>query len=217
MLETMKPNRKTPVKIKPRKKSKATKKSKDIIEQMAPLVPIGETIDRIVLKEQRVIHLSGPIDESAHPYLSKLIYYLVDMDKKKPINIVINTIGGSVTDGLAVYDMLVATARNTPIHMIATGTCMSMGMILMQAATDRMATKNCVLMMHELSSANIGTVKRTRDNQDQAERLQGVLDEIIMDRSGLTRKRLDKLIDRKDAYLDADEALENGLIDHILE
>jgi ATP-dependent Clp protease protease subunit len=180
-------------------------------------MPIHEMIDRSAI-DRREVYITGVINSEVQYYLTRILSFLSE-DSNKPINIILNTPGGLVADGLAIYDLLksITGARKTPINIVATGQCMSMGAIILQAATKRFATAHCSLGLHELSAANVGSFSSTEDTQKEIRRTQGTLNDIITARTGMTKKKLQGLIARRNQVFTPEEALELNLIDGVIE
>jgi len=178
-------------------------------------MPIHEMIDRAAI-ERREVYITGIINSEVQYYLTRILTYLAQ-DSKKPIIIILNTPGGFVADGLAIYDLFKTIDKGTPIHIIATGQCKSMGAIILQAATKRLATTHCSLGLHELSAENIGSYSNTEDTQKELRRTQGALNAIITERTGMTNKKLKGLTARRESVLTPDEALELNRIDGVVE
>ncbi|KKN54389.1 hypothetical protein LCGC14_0592870 [marine sediment metagenome] len=177
--------------------------------------PIHELIDRSAMA-RREVYVTGIINSEAHYYLTRILTYLAE-DSKKPISIILNTPGGLVADGLAIYDLLTTIGRRAPINIVATGQCMSMGAIILQAANKRWATRHCAIGLHELHAESIGTYSKLEENQVEIRKTQSLLDDIITNRTGMTRKKLKGLIKRRETVLTPDEALELNLIDGVIE
>ena len=180
-----------------------------------PSMPIHEMIDRSAI-ERREVYITGVINSEVQYYLTRILTYLAE-DSKKPIHIILNTPGGMVADGLAIYDLLKTIGKRAPINIVATGQCMSMGAIILQAANKRWATAHCAIGLHELSAENIGTYSKLEENQVEIRKTQALLDGVITERTGMTRQKLKSLIKRREAVLTPDEALELNLIDGVLE
>lgn len=177
----------------------------------------GSFIDDIEreLFNRREVHLTGTIDSSTAYVSIKCMRYLASQGKK-PITFYLNTGGGSVYDGLSIYDHIKSTTRIVPVNIIASGACMSMGMIIMQAATKRLALPNTGFLLHELQSSVRGSLSNMKDDMAESERLQQRLDEIVAKRSGQDIAKLRKTFERKDYFFDAQEALKFNLIDEIV-
>ena len=171
-------------------------------------------IDEYVLDRERLVFLPGPIDSDAVLILTRLLTYLAGRSRA-PIHLRLNTPGGTVTDGLALYDLL--RSCPAPIHAIATGGCMSMGVIVLQAAKVRQATANTTFMLHEVATLNFGgSLSEGSNVQRESERLQRVLDTILQKRSGLTKKEASKWMRAQPRYFTAEQALKGRLIDTII-
>lgn len=138
-------------------------------------------------------------------------------DPGQPITLIFNSPGGSVIDGLALYDDLLAlrTDRDTHIVTIARGMAASMGGILLQAGDERVMGKNAHLLIHEVSSLGIGKLSEMEDELQFCKKLQSRLLEILAERSTLTTKQIERRWKRKDWWLNADETLELGFADRI--
>ncbi|KKL49910.1 hypothetical protein LCGC14_2310780 [marine sediment metagenome] len=180
-----------------------------------PSMPIHEMIDRSAIG-RREVYITGIINSEVQYYLTRILTYLAE-DSKKPIHIILNTPGGLVADGLAIYDLLKTIGKRAPINIVATGQCMSMGAIILQAANKRWATAHCAIGLHELHAENIGTYSKLEENQVEIRKTQALLDGVITERTGMTRQKLKSLIKRREAVLTPDEALELNLIDGVLE
>lgn len=184
--------------------------------QKLPSIPFLDHVQH-TLAQQRRISLVGVVHEGMMAHVSHSLLYQVAQDPTKPIDIVLNSPGGSVIDGLAVYDIIRETAKTTPVNVTVLGACMSMGSIILQAGTERRAYPNSQFLLHEITY-DLGRSSHTEheDNKKQADRLQKVLNGILTGRSKLTASKLMSLIKRRDYTISAQEALEVGLIDRII-
>jgi len=166
------------------------------------------------LSEQRRFSLAGEIGRSVHSTTDNMLAYMTAKNKK-PITVLMNTPGGSVIEGLGIYDSIKHHEKKVPINIVVQGACMSMGVIVLQAATKRFATPNSQFLLHEVSYGSHNSISGQEDEFIQASKLQAKLDKIIVDRSGIDIVELRKLIKRKDYSISAQEALEHNLIDAI--
>lgn len=138
-------------------------------------------------------------------------------ESSEPITLVITSPGGSVFDGLGLYDYI-QTVRAEGVHVTtqALGWAASMGGILLQAGDVRQMTANSYLMIHEVASGSWG---KTSDMRDEVE-LMAALEErclgIIASRSKLTLAAIKKRCARKDWWLSADEAFKFKFIDEVV-
>lgn len=183
--------------------------------QIINVTTVGSDIDQEALEKRREIYFTSTVDDSSQHHLTRLLRHLVARSKK-PITIYMNTAGGSVVDGLAIYDLIRELGKKVPINIIGTGACMSMGAIIMQAATKRSATPNCAFMLHELHAGVVGSLSQMKDLHQQFDKTQKVLNAILRERTGLTNKRIREITERKDSFFSAEEALKFNLIDGIV-
>ena len=166
--------------------------------------------------DRREMMVYGPVDTVMAHDVSSAIEHYASLNKK-PITITMNTPGGSVVDGLSIYDSIKrVTAKGIKVRIIATGACMSMGTIILQAATERLSTPHTAFLLHELSMINIGTLGQQKDRHEEALRLQKVLNGILSERSGLSDAKLKVLVERRDLYMTAAEAKQWRLIDKVI-
>ena len=180
--------------------------------------PVDATIDRNAV-ERREIIIAGAIDHNVMYYLTRLFRYFAAVSKA-PITVILNTPGGSIVDGLAIYDLIrMTTAKGIKVNVLAIGSCMSMGTIILQAATHRSCTKNTAFLLHEVQTISIGvrSMSEGKDLQGDVERVQGVLNEILAQRTGMPEKKLRKLYERRDLYLTAQDALQHKLVDEVID
>jgi ATP-dependent Clp protease, protease subunit len=168
------------------------------------------------LANMRRIHLYGAVNQDMMAHFVNLSTYHATVSKK-PIDIFINTPGGEVMQGLAIYDQIKWLQRQKiKVTVTATGMCMSMGVPIMQAADVRRSTSHTRFLLHQMSYGAVGSHDSVRDRVQESDRLVAILDGILVERSKLTLDELHRLTERKDYVLDANEALVHGLIDEIV-
>lgn len=139
-------------------------------------------------------------------------------DPGQPITVDINSPGGSITDGLALYDQMMRMRRNgTKIDTRATGLVASMAVILLQAGEERLMDERAKLLIHEGSATLQGnfSVGEQEDFRTFSTMLQADLLAILAERSTLTERQIATRWKRKDWYLGAQEALKLGFVDRI--
>lgn len=200
---------KTPTQLTPEKAKRYDPKTGLALEY-------GEYIVKFINENLRQVLLIGPINEPQFAATNHTMEYLATI-AKKPIDVLMNTYGGDINSGLAIYDLIKRIDHQVPVHITVTGACMSMGVIILQAARKRISTPHANFMMHQLRGVNEGVLGELRDRHKHLERLQHVLDDILIKRTGLSHKELTKLTDRRDHYITAEEALSLNLIDSISE
>jgi len=168
------------------------------------------------LLAQRIIFLGTEVtDESAQRICSQL-FILSAEDKHSDISLYINSPGGSVTAGLAIYD----TMRLIPndVSTIATGFAASMGQILLTLGTPgkRFALPNARIMMHQPSAGVGGTAADIAIQAESHEFLKRLTQRLIADRTGQPVETIERDSDR-DRWFSAEEAKEYGMVDEIVE
>jgi len=168
------------------------------------------------LNKSRYITMHGTIDLDMFNNTVMRMEYMKSQSKQQ-VNISLNSGGGSVIDGLAIYDKIIGLRNDgIPVTITANGYCMSMAIPILQSATTRQATKHTDFLLHEVSYGMGGTQSQHENSIKHTERLTNSIHEILIERSKLTKKKLIELTKLKDHYLSAQEALEYGLIDKII-
>lgn len=131
------------------------------------------------------------------------------------LHIVLNSPGGSVIAGLALYDFLQDMKQSHFITVTTIGMAASMGGILLQAGHHRVASKNAFILIHEVSASSYGKITEMEDETTFLVRLQEKLMAILAERSSMTPRQIKARMKRKDWWMDAEQALELGFIDAI--
>lgn len=133
-----------------------------------------------------------------------------------PITIIFNSPGGSVLDGLALFDYL-RRLRSGGHHVttVALGRAASMGAVLLQAGDRRIMGANAFLLIHEVHNTSAGKVSELEDGVEFTRRLQKRLQAILAERSSLTEAQIARRWARKEWWVDADEAVGIGLADAV--
>jgi ATP-dependent Clp protease protease subunit len=167
------------------------------------------------LTEKRILLAQGMIDDAFLTSLRARLVHLTSVSKK-PITIYLNTVGGLITSGLGAYDLILSMRKVCPVNIMATGSCMSMGVVVLQAGTKRLATPHTTFLLHELQLSTGGALSKVLDDQTQAKRMQDTLDGIIEKRTGQNMTKLRQLFMRRDYYLNTAEMLKHRLIDGIV-
>ena len=178
---------------------------------------IGTLIQRKFL-EQRKIFLWGAVtDETAKDITEKLLY-LEAIGPGKDITFYMNTPGGSITAGMAVYDTM--KLITSPITVVVTGMAASMGSILLCGAPKgrRLIYPHARVLIHQplITGRMIGPAVDINIQAREMEKLREELNQILADSSGQPMEKITHDTDR-DFYLNAQEAIEYGLADKIVE
>lgn len=137
-------------------------------------------------------------------------------DPGAPIEVVFNSPGGSVLDGLALYDYIrVLRSAGHEVTTVGLGMAASMGGILLQAGSTRVMGRGAWLMIHEVSSVTYGKASEMEDKLKFVQRLQAQLVEILAERSTLTAAQIRHRWRKTDWWLSAKDALSFGFIDAV--
>ena len=167
------------------------------------------------LLEERIVFLAGPVtDMNANVVIAQMLY-LVSKDPKKDIKLYINSPGGSVTAGLAIYDTM--QFIKCPVSTICIGLAASMGAVLLAAGTKgkRFALPNAEIMLHQVAGGMQGQATDIEITAKQILKIKGKINEILASHTGQPINNVEKDTDR-DFYLTADEAKNYGLIDEVI-
>lgn len=167
------------------------------------------------LLADRIIFLGMPIDDYVSNYVIAQLLFLEAEDPDKDINLYINTPGGSVTAGLAIYDTMQFIRPD--ITTICLGQAASMGALLMAAGTKgkRFALPYARFLLHQLSGGVRGMASDIEIQAREIVRIGEMVDEILIKHTGRTPDEIRRDSDR-DFFMSADEAKEYGLIDEVL-
>jgi len=166
------------------------------------------------LLKERIIFIGTPIDFQIANVVTAQLLFLEAEDPERDISIYINSPGGSISDGLAIYDTMQYVKPD--IQTICIGMAASMGAVLLTAGTEgkRSSLPNSKIMIHQPAGGFRGTASdieiQTNEILKERNRLYG----IISDHSGQSVEQIAKDSDR-DYYMSPDEALKYGLIDKI--
>lgn len=168
------------------------------------------------LSLERIIFLSGEVtDGMANSIIARLLY-LDSEDQSKDIFIYINSPGGSVTAGLAIYDTMRHIKSN--IVTICVGMAASMGSFLLAAGTKnkRLALPHARIMIHQPLGGAQGQATDIEIEAREILRLRHQLNQMLADQTGQTLEKIEKDTDR-DYFMSAEEAKAYGLIDRVIE
>lgn len=167
------------------------------------------------LLKDRIILLGTPINDDVANLIVAQLLFLQAEDPAKPIQLYINSPGGSVTAGLAIYDTM--QILSCEVHTYCIGQCASMGAVLLCAGAKghRYALPNSRIMIHSVSSGTEGTIHDMKRHFEESQRLNDVLIKLIAAHCGKTEKQVAKDMDR-DYFLSADEAVAYGLVDQVV-
>jgi ATP-dependent Clp protease protease subunit len=179
--------------------------------------PIGHLIQKRFLDQRKLFLWGAVTDESSKELMDKLLY-LESIDPGKEITFYLNSPGGSVTAGMAVFDTM--KLITSPITIIVTGMAASMGSILLCGAAKgkRYIYPHARVLIHQplISGRFIGPATDINIQAQEMEKLRFELNQILADASGQPLEKINRDSDR-DFYLNAKEAVAYGLADQIVE
>lgn len=167
------------------------------------------------LLKERIIFLAGPItDNLANSVIAQMLF-LASADPKKDIQLYINTPGGSVTAGMALYDTMQYV--KCPVATICFGLAGSMGAVLLAAGTrgKRFALPNTEILLHQIAGGVSGQAVEIEITAKQIIKIKNKLNKIIAKHTGQPLEKVEKDTDR-DFYLSAEESKEYGIIDEVI-
>ena len=166
------------------------------------------------LLEDRIIFLSGEIDDAVANTVVAQLIYLENKDPSKDISLYINSPGGSVSAGLAIFDTM--NYIKCDVSTICIGMAASMGAFLLSSGQKgkRYALPNSEIMIHQPLGGAQGQASDIKIAADHILKTRQKLNRILSENSGKPIEIIERDTDR-DNYLSAQEALEYGLIDHV--
>ncbi|MEY4830412.1 MAG: hypothetical protein RLZZ562_2208 [Planctomycetota bacterium] len=168
------------------------------------------------LLEDRIVFIGSPIDDYVANSVIAQLLFLQKENKTQDINLFLNSPGGSVTAGLAIYDTMQFV--QCPVATYCIGQAASMGAVLLAAGTKgkRHALPNSRIMIHQPWGGVGGTAIDIAIQADEILRLKKTLSQILGKHCGRDAEKVEKESDR-DFFMGAKEAKEYGLIDEIVE
>jgi len=168
------------------------------------------------LLRDRIILLGSAINDEVSNSIVAQLLYLQFEDSKADIHLYINSPGGSITSGMAIYDTMQFVACDVATYCI--GQCASMGAILLTAGAKnkRFALPNSRIMIHQPLAGMQGTATELEIHAKEVLRTKRRMNEILLKHTGQTLEKIEQDTDR-DNFMTAEEAKGYGLIDQILE
>jgi ATP-dependent Clp protease protease subunit len=167
------------------------------------------------LLKDNIIFLGTPIDDQIANLIVAQLLFLEAEDPEKDINLYINSPGGSVTAGLAIYDTIQFIRPD--VTTICVGMCASMGALLLTAGAKgkRFALPNSRILIHQPSGGMQGQATDVRIHAEELIRIRELTSEILAKHTGQDMEQIERDVER-DRYLSAVQAKEYGLIDEVI-
>ena len=168
-----------------------------------------------LLLKERIIVLGTAINDQIANLVVAQLLYLAREDSTKPIRLYINSPGGQVYSGMAIYDTM--QQIECPVSTVALGFTASFGTVLLTAGTKdmRFALPNATIHMHQPAGGAQGQASDIAIQANEILRLRKSLNQILSNHTGQTIEKIEEDTDR-DIFLTAEEAKEYGLVDHVL-
>ena len=168
------------------------------------------------LLKERIIFVTGGIDDNTASVVTAQLLYLESESPKKEISMYINSPGGYVSSGLAIYDTM--QYIRCPISTVCVGQAASMGSLLLASGEKgmRIALPNARVMVHQPSGGYRGVATDIERHAEEILELKRRLNEIYVKHTGQDYDTIERKLDR-DTFMTAEEAKEFGLIDQVYE
>ena len=167
------------------------------------------------LLKERIIFLTGPIDDYISNLVVAQLLFLESENPEKDISIYINSPGGVITSGLAIYDTMQFIAPE--VSTLCIGQAASMGSLLLAGGAEgkRFALTNSRIMIHQPLGGFQGQASDFEIHAKEILHMKKVVNEILAKHTGQTIKKIEKDTDR-DNFLDTTAAIDYGLVDNVL-
>ncbi|WP_333647429.1 ATP-dependent Clp endopeptidase proteolytic subunit ClpP [Candidatus Binatus sp.] len=167
------------------------------------------------LLKDRIVFLGGPVSDDLANLVTAQLLFLESEDPEREINMYINSPGGSVTAGLAIYDTMQFV--KPPVSTLCVGQAASMGSLLLAAGAKgrRYALPHSRILIHQVSGGFEGQASDIEIHAREALRLREILNNILAHHTGQNAKKVEKDTDR-DNFMSAAQAVEYGLIDEVI-
>lgn len=176
---------------------------------------LSDIIELELLKNNTLV-LHGELNEELCNKICKQLLFLSFKQAEK-IYVILNSVGGEVYHGLLIFNTLEdLKKKGMHITVEARGLCASMGVLILMGGTERIASKYTRFLLHETSSFSYGKVSELKEGVEELEKLNLMLDEILVDRTKLSLKQLQKMTKKREWWLSTEEALKYGIIKRIV-
>ena len=167
------------------------------------------------LLKERIIFVTGPVEDYGASLITAQLLFLEAENPKKEISMYINSPGGVVTSGLAIYDTM--QLIRCPVQTFCIGQAASAASLLLMAGKkgERFALPNSRVLVHQPSASYYGSAADIARHAEEVVKLKRRLNEIYASHTGRTVEEIERALDR-DTYMTADEAKTFGIIDQIM-
>jgi len=180
-----------------------------IVEESTKNLLVLDVFSKLI--QERIIFIDEPIDAKLTNGVIAQLMHLNSLSETEEIKVYINTPGGSVAQGLAIYDA--AQFLPAPIRTIGIGEVASMGVILMLIGDKRCGLKHTRFMLHQISLGAIGNLSDVKITIQEGEYLQTQLYDILREKTNITN--IEEAL-KSDKWMSSKEALELGILTELL-
>jgi ATP-dependent Clp protease protease subunit len=219
---------------KTKKKTKTKEPKKEVIEETPeekPAIDVQALLSGMADEmESRTMLLQGEVNEEKAGEIISGFLALADLKPPKkelkegempydPITMYVSTYGGSADEMFAIFDIMEHCKKSCHIETVGLGKVMSAGTLLLAAGTKgkRKITKNCRVMLHQVSAGTFGPLFNMTTEIDAIQSLQEQYIDAMVSCTNLSKRKLKSLLnERVNVYLSAEEAVEYGLADEII-
>lgn len=167
------------------------------------------------LLKERIIFITGPIDDGVATVVTAQLLFLEAENPKKEISLYINSPGGIVTSGMAIYDTM--QFIRPPVSTLCIGQAASMGSLLLTAGEKgmRYCLPHSRVMVHQPSGGFSGQASDIERHAQDIVKIKRRLNELYVKHTGQEYDKIEKTLDR-DHFMNADEAMEFGIVDEVI-
>ena len=198
--------------------------SRELEEKMNSLIPMvveqtskGERAYDIYsrLLKERIVFLVGPVNDAVASLVTAQLLFLESENPEEPISLYINTPGGLVTAGLAMYDTI--QYIRCPVHTVCIGQASSAGSLILASGKSghRYALPHAKIMIHQPSGGFSGQATDIKIHAEEILKTKKRLNEIYQKHTNISINEIEKAMER-DRFFDPEEALKFGLIDKVI-
>lgn len=188
-----------------------------LVTELIDTVPV-RAFDPVDPADEGMLFFHSDIEEQhVVPLQQQLLRTHLNLHADKPVTLFLSSVGGNVYAGLALVSTITSLQRlGRQVHVHIEGVAMSMASVIAQAANYRTIESSAFFMLHEVWYRSSGRISDHGEERAFRERLQDTLYNIYAQRTGKSIDYYRKKLYKTDWYLDADEALREGLVDAIL-
>ncbi|MEM8671611.1 MAG: ATP-dependent Clp endopeptidase proteolytic subunit ClpP [Planctomycetota bacterium] len=167
------------------------------------------------LLKDRIIFLGQQVDDQISNSLVAQMLFLQSDDPKADIHLYINSPGGSITAGMAIYDTMQFVSCDVATYCIGQAASMGAALLTAGAKGKRFALPNARIMIHQPLAGMQGTAREVEIHVEELRRIKQRMNELMIEHTGHSLEKIEKDTDR-DRFMSADEACEYGLIDKVV-